>query len=110
MNRIALVAAVVFIFCGILLSQQAKTIDLTGKGLLDMMNSDKSGDKAYARGYIAGVYCGSRNIMSVPDDTTMKKIEESAMKYLRENPKKLSQPAIQLLKEAWSKAPPAEKK
>lgn len=110
MNKILLIAAVVFIFSGVLLSQQAKSIDLTGKGLLDMMNSDKSGDKAYARGYIAGVYCSSRNIMLAPDEKTMKKAEEGAMKYLQENHKKLNQPAIQLLKEAWSTAPPIEKK
>ncbi len=109
MRRISLTAVALFLLCGLLLSQQGRSVNLTGKGLLEMMKSSKSEDRAYARGYVAGVYCVSRNLTTVPDDETMKKVEESAMKFLEENPTKLSQPANGLLKEAWSKASPTGK-
>ena len=103
MKRALIAATVLLLVSGIIFAQQRKDLNVTGKALLDKMNSSSVGDKEYVRGYIVGVFCASRSLDVIPDDLTMKKIEEVAKKYLEENPKKLSRPANELLKEAWAK-------
>jgi hypothetical protein len=57
-----------------------------------------------------GVYSASRNLSSILDDSTVKKIEKIAKKYLKKNPKLLDRPAGELLIEAWNQTPPIKKK
>ena len=110
MKRSLLFAVTVFLFSGILCGQQKKDLEITGKVLLDKMNSQKAGDNRWALGYVTGVFCISRKIDLIPDDATMKKVQNVAKKYLKANPNKLNQPANQLLEEAWKKKFPVEKK
>jgi hypothetical protein len=110
MKKVLLLTTVVVLIAGFISAQQKKDIDLTGKTLLDKMNSTNVGDNQWALGYVTGVFCASRKIDLVPDDVTMKKVQDRARKYLAANPKKLSQPANELLKEAWKNEFPLEKK
>jgi len=110
MKKALLFAVTVFLFSGVLCAQQKKDLEITGKVLLDKMNSSNAGDNRWALGYVTGVFCISRKIDLVPDDVTMKKVRDVAKKYLKANPKKLNQPANDLLEEAWKKKFPVEKK
>ena len=100
-NKVFLGAAVLLIIFG--MSYSEEMMPLSGKELLDKINSDKKEDKDYALGYITGVYCVYKDI-SVPDDRTMKKVVKVVKKYLKKNPDKLNRPAAELIKEIFVKA------
>jgi hypothetical protein len=110
MKKLVVFGVVMFLVSGFVLAQQTKDFDITGKMLLDKMNSSNASDKDYVRGYITGVYSASRNLSSIPDDSTVKKAEKIAKKYLKKNPKMLNHPAGELLIEAWNQALPIKKK
>jgi hypothetical protein len=110
MKKLVVFAVVMFLVTGFVLAQKTNDSLVTGKMLLDKMNSINAGDKDYVRGYITGVYCTFRNMSSIPDDSTIKKVEDIAKKYLKKSPKMLNRPAGELLIEAWNQALPLKKK
>jgi len=52
MKRALIAATVLLLVSGIIFAQQRKDLNVTGKALLDKMNSSSVGDKEYVRGYI----------------------------------------------------------
>jgi hypothetical protein len=100
-KRPFMLAVILFFVFGIAYAVEAKF--LSGKELLEKINSSEKYDRDYALGYITGVYCACMET-SVPDDQTMKKVVKVVKKYLRKNREKLNQSAVKLLKEAFDKA------
>jgi hypothetical protein len=96
-----LLAVILFLVFGIAYALEAKP--LSGKGLLEKINSSEKYDKDYALGYITGVYCAYMET-SVPDDQTMKKVVKVVKKYFKKNRERLNQSAVELLKEAFDKS------
>ena len=96
-----MLAVILFFVFGIVYAVEAKF--LSGKELLEKINSSEKYDRDYALGYITGVYCAYMET-SVPDDQTMKKVVKVVKKYLRKNREKLNRPAVELLKEAFDKS------
>ena len=101
MKRPFLLAVILFVVFGITYSVEAKA--LSGKELLDKINSSEKYDKDYALGYITGVYCVYMET-SIPDEQNMKRIIKVVKKYFKKNRERLNQPAVKLLKEAFDKA------
>lgn len=106
MKRFFRLAVILFLVLGITYTEEVKS--LSGKDLLDKINSNEKYDRDYALGYITGVYCVHMET-SVPDDQTMKRIIKVVKKYLKKNREKLNRPAVALLKEAFDKSLPAKK-
>lgn len=105
-QRPFMLAFTLFLVFGITYAVEAKF--LSGKELLEKINSSEKYDRDYALGYITGVYCAYMKT-SVPDDQTIKKVVKVVKKYLRKNREKLNQSAVELLKEAFDKSLLAKK-
>jgi len=80
-----------------------KSNDITGKELLNKINSRNQADNTWALGYIAGVYCVHANI-NVPDLATQEKYTAVVKKYLKKNKSKLNRSAGDLIIEALERS------
>ena len=77
----------------------SKSNDITGRELLNKINSREQVDNAWALGYIAGIYCVHADI-NLPDLATQEKYRAVVKKYLEKNKSKLNGPAGDLIIEA----------
>jgi len=100
-RRPFLLAFMLFLVFGIAYTAEAKA--LSGKELLEKINSSEKYDRDYALGYITGVYCAYMET-SVPDEQSMKRIIKVVKKYFKKNRERLNRPAVELLKEAFDKS------
>ena len=80
-----------------------KSNDITGRELLNKINSREQADNTWALGYIAGIYCVHANI-NVPDLAIQEKYRAVVKKYLEKNKSKLNQSAGDLVIEALERS------
>jgi hypothetical protein len=103
-----LIGAILLCFCGLTLS--AQQAELSGKALLDKMNSKARADQDYVEGYVQAIYAVYSHKSVLADEKEIKPIIAAAKKYLERNPDKLNQPASDLLKEVFARVSPPKKK